>query len=89
MAQEHESRPDLEMRLTRFEEVQAFSERTVEQLNEEIVSVNERLSEAAKRIERLESRLDHLTGMASEVATQDTDEPEAKDHPDVRHEQCE
>ena len=86
MAQEQEIRPDLEMRLTKFEEVQAFSERTVEELHEEIVSVNKRLGEATKRIERLESRLDQLTGVDSEVAARGTDEHEATPHPDIGHE---
>lgn len=89
MAQERQTQPDIGMRLSRFEEGQAFTERTVEQLNDEVVLVNKRLSEAMTRIERLEKRLDRLTGVVSEVSVLETDVQDARPHPDIPHEQGE
>lgn len=48
---------DVGPRLDRIEEHAAFTERTVEQLGEEIAEINRRVRELLKRLEGLESRL--------------------------------
>ena len=53
-------RPELEPRLRKLEEAQAFSEHSVEQLSDEIAEVNKRLAEALAHIRMLESRLQRL-----------------------------
>lgn len=57
---------DLRSRVEKVEEHCAFSERTVEQLSEEVKLLNERVRQAMKKIEALERRLADLAS---------TDEP--------------
>lgn len=61
-------------RLTRVEESQAFAERTIEQLSEELVRAFKRLDDLTARLEDLGSRLADVESMATPGA--DSDEPD-------------
>jgi uncharacterized coiled-coil protein SlyX len=49
---------ELSERLTKLEESETFAQRTVEELNGEVIELNRRLADALSRLERLEARLD-------------------------------
>lgn len=61
-------------RLLRIEEAQAFTERTLDQLHEELLRAFRELDGLSKRIERLERRLTSVEEAAAE--DQDQDSPE-------------
>jgi uncharacterized coiled-coil protein SlyX len=48
----------LSERLTKLEEAETFGQRTIEELNSEVVELNRRVGEVMARLERLEARLD-------------------------------
>jgi uncharacterized coiled-coil protein SlyX len=52
--------PPANDRLTRLEESHGFTEHTLEQLSAEMAGINQRLTEALRRLERLETRLEQL-----------------------------
>ncbi len=57
-------------RILRIEEAQAFAERTIEQLHEELLRATRDIEGLSRRIDRLERRL-----TAAEEAAEGTNEP--------------
>jgi uncharacterized coiled-coil protein SlyX len=59
---------EISERLTRLEEAETFAQRTVDELNAEVVELNRRLADALARLERLEARLDSASPGDRETA---------------------
>lgn len=82
----HTSGSESADRITRLEEAEAFAERSVEQLNGELVELNRRMTEVLTRLERVESRVERLMGNVTDLAAKGADsEAPLPPPPDDRH----
>jgi uncharacterized coiled-coil protein SlyX len=69
-------RSDIDNRVSRLEEAQAYAERSIEQLNDEMVELGRRMTDILARLQRLEATAERLTDVP--VATK---EASAQDPP--------
>jgi uncharacterized coiled-coil protein SlyX len=66
MGSQHGS--DISDRLTSLEEAGAFSQRALDQLNDEVIELNRRMADVLTRLGRLEGRIGHLTATSPGTA---------------------
>jgi uncharacterized coiled-coil protein SlyX len=65
--------PALADRVQRLEEHAGFAEHTVEQLSAEILELNKRLADTARRLSALEARLSRILDPAEQPPAAETD----------------
>lgn len=64
---------DLAARIRKLEEAEAFDQRTLEQLNSELIELNRRMATVLTRLERLERRMERLP---ADLAPRSTEQSE-------------